>query len=145
MNYCWYYLKLICHTEMQGQVGRIALWDTIFANCMWNLIMFTGHTIFFVFWYLSVISICCFHLVKVESGGSLCEPCVWHSPVTPAAGYYWQDKWAGTRVWNSVLPCANQGLTGNHPSKTIWNDLIKMTTPSWKIQNKTKKLINIVT
>lgn len=82
-------------------------------------------------WYFLVIQtkycllhfVCVFcYLGQVESGGSLCEPCVWHSPVAPAAGYYWQDKWAGTRVWNPVLPRANQGVTGKHPSETCHTD-----------------------
>lgn len=101
-----------------------------------------------VFPLLHALSICCFHLGQVESGGSLCEPCVWYSPVTPAAGHYWQDKWAGTRVWNSVLPCANQGLTGNHPSKTchstqmpfsyIWNNWLKWLHPPERYKIKLK-------
>ncbi len=51
--------------------------------------LYIGHTLC-VYYILCVFVFCC--LGQVESGGSLCEPCVWHSPVAPAAGYNRQDK-----------------------------------------------------
>jgi len=93
--------------------------------------LYTGHTLC-VYYILCVCVFCC--LGQVESGGSLCEPCVWHSPVAPAAGYYRQDKWASTRIWNPVLPRANQGITGKHPSETCHTDAFSSVRSQYTVQ-----------